>query len=97
MGIGKICKKSWLFELPAKFSAIKAILFKINCAIFYTNLHELFCQFISCTNWVNSGKFINNCLISCQVMAGMKKVYDDLIIINLYLPRRGQFIPCNQT
>ena len=52
--------------------------------IVYTNLHELFCQFISWTNWVNSGKFMDNCWISCQVMADMKKVYDNLIIINLY-------------
>ena len=57
---------------------------KIDCAIFYTNLlHELFCQFISWTNWVNSGKFMDNCWISCQVMTDMKKVYDDLIIFNL--------------
>ena len=51
--------------------------------LFYTNLHELFCQFISWTNWVNSGKFMDNCWKSCQVMADMKKVYDDLIIIKL--------------
>ena len=51
---------------------------------FYTNLHELFCHFISWADWVNSGKFMNNCWTSCQVMADMKKVYDDLIIINLY-------------
>ena len=42
------------------------------------------CQFISWTNWVNSGKFMDNFWISCQVMADMKKVYDDLIIINLF-------------
>ena len=36
---------------------LQVILFEIICAIFYTNLHELFCQFISWTNWVNSGKF----------------------------------------
>ena len=60
------------------------ILFEIDFAIFYTNLHELFCQFISQTNWVNSGKFMHNCWISCQVMADMKKVYNNLIIINLY-------------
>ena len=52
--------------------------------LFYTNLHKLFCQFISWTNWENSGKFMDNCWISCQVMADMKKVYDDLIISNLY-------------
>ena len=39
----------------------------MDCAIFYTNLHELFCQFISWTNSVNSGKFMDNCWISCQV------------------------------
>ena len=51
---------------------------------FYKNLHGLFWQFISWTNWVNSGNFMVNCWISCQVMADMKKVYKDLIIINLY-------------
>ena len=63
---------------------VQVILFEKDCASFYTNLHELFCQFISWTNWVNSGKFMDNCWISCQVMADLKKVYDDLIIINLY-------------
>jgi hypothetical protein len=28
---------------------------------------------------------MDNCWISCQVMADMKKVYDDLMIINLYI------------
>ena len=27
--------------------SVQVILFEIDCAIFYTNLHELFCQFIS--------------------------------------------------
>ena len=63
---------------------VQVILFEIDCAIFYTNLHELFCPFISWTNWINSGKFMDNWWISCQVMADIKKVYDDLIIINLY-------------
>ena len=26
---------------------LQVILFEIDCAIFYTNLHEFFCQFIS--------------------------------------------------
>ena len=55
----------------AKFQ-VQVILFEIDCAIFYTNLHEFFCQFRSWTNWVNSGKFMDNCWISCQVMADMK-------------------------
>ena len=46
-------------------------------------LHELFCQFISWTTWVNSGKFMDNCWISCQVMADMENFYGDLIIIDL--------------
>ena len=49
----------------------------------YTNLHELLCQFISWTNWVNSGNFMDICRISCQVMADMEKFYDDPISINL--------------
>ena len=36
---------------------VQVILFEI----FYTNLHELFCQFISRTNWVSSSKFMDNC------------------------------------
>ena len=63
---------------------LQVILFEIDCAIFYTNLHELFCQYISWTNWVNSGKFMDYCWVSCQVIADMKIFYDDLIIINLY-------------
>ena len=30
---------------------VQVIIFEIDCAIFYTNLHELFCQFIFQTNW----------------------------------------------
>ena len=54
---------------------IQVILFEIDCTIFDTNLNELFCQFISWTNWVNSGKFMETeyCWISCQVMADMEK------------------------
>ena len=59
------------------------ILFEIDCAIFYTNLHELFCQFISKLNKL--GTFMDNCWVSCEVMADMKKkCYDHLMIINLY-------------
>ena len=67
------------------YPKVQIILFEIvDCAIFYTDLHELFCQFISWTNWVNSGKFMGNCWISCHVMADMKTVNNYLIIINLY-------------
>ena len=61
---------------------VQVILFEIDFAIFYTNLHEFY-QFISWTNWVNSGKSMVNCWISCKVMADMEKFYKDLIIINL--------------
>ena len=57
---------------------------RLIAQFFYTNLHELFCQFISWTNWANSGKFIDNCWIFCQVMVDMEKFYDNLRIINLY-------------
>ena len=52
---------------------VQVILFEIDCAIYHTNLHELFCQFISWTNWLNSGKSMDNCWLSCQVMAVIKK------------------------
>ena len=48
----------------------------------YTNC---FFRFIKWTNWVSYGKFMDNCWISCQVMADMENFYDDLIIINLYV------------
>ena len=41
--------------------SLQVIVFEIDCAIFYTNIHELFCQLISWTNWVNFGKFMDNC------------------------------------
>ena len=34
-------------EMENKIRYIQDILFEIDWAIFYTNLHELFCQFIS--------------------------------------------------
>ena len=67
--------------MDAPCKRLQVNLFEIDCAIFYTDLHELFCQFISWTNWVNSGKFMDNCLISSHVMADMKKVYDDIMVI----------------
>ena len=70
---------------------LQVILFENDCAIFYTNLHELFCQFISSTNWVNCGKFMNNCWKSSY--DEMKSVYNNLIIIDLY---EIFFLPPNQ-
>ena len=64
--------------------SIQVILFEIDCAIFYTNFHELFRQFISWTEFGNSGKSSDNFWMSYQVMANMEKFYGDLIIINLY-------------
>ena len=46
---------SLIFIYLAMFAItyIQIIPFEIDCAIFYTSLHELFYQFISWTNWVN--------------------------------------------
>ena len=68
---------TWKSDLKA---VVQVILFEIDCSIFHTNLYELICQFISWTNWVNSGKFMDNCWISYYDW----KNYKDLIIINLY-------------
>ena len=52
--------RSVLLLTPAQQSLfLQVILSEIDCAIFYTNLHELFCQFISWTNWVNYGQLLN--------------------------------------
>ena len=51
---------------------------------FLPKFTRIFCQFISWTNWVNSGKFMDNCWILCQIVADMENFWDDLIIINLY-------------
>ena len=61
---------------------LQVVLFEIDFT-FFTQIY-MFCQLISWTNWVNSGKFMDNCWISCQVMADIENFYDDLIIINLY-------------
>ena len=55
----------------------------VKLILFYANLYGLFCQFVSWTNWVNSGRFMNDCWISCHVMVDMKNFYDVLTIINL--------------
>ena len=57
---------------------LQVILFEIGCVIFYTNLHELFFS-------VHKVNKLGKILVNCQVMADMKKVYDDLIIIYLYV------------
>ena len=83
----KVSSKNYFCINNKNTDYLQVIFFKMDCAIFYTKLHELFCQFISWTNWVNSGKFMDNCWISCQVMADMEKVFDDLIIINLFVTK----------
>ena len=41
-----------------------------DCPSFDTNLRKLFCQFISCTICVNSGKYMDNFwTITCHIMA----------------------------
>ena len=48
-----IQSKMWQKIIPDQLSdwSITVILFEINCAIFYSNLHLHFCQFVSWTNW----------------------------------------------
>ena len=62
---------NWGYFMSSKLFG-QVILYEIDWAIFYTNLHELFCKFISWTNWGNFDKFMDNWWISCQVMADMK-------------------------
>ena len=53
---------------------------------FLRSITQFFTQiYMSWTNLGHSGKFMDNCWISCQIMADMKNVYDDLIIVNLYV------------
>ena len=49
-------------------------------------------SYLSWTNWVNSGKFMDNCWILCQVMADKENFYNDLIIINLYQKYQKTFV-----
>ena len=69
------------YSFQINLLSLQVILFEIDCVIFCMNRHELFCQFISWTNWVNFSKFRDNCWIPCQIMADMKKVYGHSIII----------------
>ena len=72
-----IYKKSTLFQPKyGRIFLLQIILFEIDCAVFYTNLHELFWQFKSQTNWVNSEYHV-------KLWADMEIFYDDLIIIDL--------------
>ena len=73
-------------QFPNWHQKVQVILFEIDCAVFYPNLRW--------TNCVNSGKLMDNCWIPCQVMAYMKKVYDDLIMINLYYEKKVNLLSC---
>ena len=93
----KLRQRFWVHKIWKKKSPdcrhwhlVQVILFEIDCTIFYINLQELICQFISWTNLVNSGTFMDNCWISCQVTADMKKVYDNPMIINPYIAKSKQ-------
>ena len=56
-------------DISDGLDCVQVILFEIDCAIFNTNFHELFCQFISWTKFGNFGKCLDNFWISCQVTA----------------------------
>ena len=68
----------FLFLCSCIFTRYRLFFLRSIAQFFYTDLHELFCQFISWTNWVKSGK------ISCQAVTDMENFHDNLIIINLY-------------
>ena len=62
---------------------VQVILFEIDCGIFLHKCTWIVLSVHKLNKLVNPGKFKDNCWISCQVMADMKKVYNNLIIINL--------------
>ena len=75
----------------ANSANIKKLVKSLHCQspqsflMFETNLHDFFLSVHKLKNWVNSGKSMDNCWISCQFMADMEKFYNDLIIINLHM------------
>ena len=70
-----------------KFYQPYRLFFLRSIAQFFTRIYMnrfVSSYFISWTNWVNSSKFMDNCRISCQVMADLAIFSYDLIFINLY-------------
>ena len=61
------------YSFQINLLSLQVILFEIDCVIFCMNRHELFCQFISWTNWVNSGKFMDNCWMNIISSLGWYK------------------------
>ena len=49
------------------------LFFLRSIAQFFTQIYMNFGQFISWTNWVKCGIFMDNCWKKCQVMADLKK------------------------
>ena len=47
LNLGTISLKKLKSSHIRMYFVLQVILFEINCAIFYKNLHELFCHFIS--------------------------------------------------
>ena len=45
--------------MKIELQVVQVILFEIDCAIFYTKLHELFCQFIRMEKFRNDLIIIN--------------------------------------
>ena len=80
--------RGYLFFINLKNVQIKCYSFSKYSLFFLRSIAQLFTQlymncffqFISWTDWVNAGKFLDNCWISWQIMADMKEVYDNLII-----------------
>ena len=73
-------------EKATKFCEISTLL--LSYVVPVKSKVKILQNFVAFSEYMNF-KFMDNCWISCQVMADMKKVYDNLIIINLYLPFYG--------
>ena len=80
------CHHWFLFDIIDFLSSIYRLFFFRSIAQILTQIYMncFVSSYLSWTNLVDSGKFMDNCWISCQFMADMENFYDDLIIINLY-------------
>ena len=60
------------------YKLVKVILFEINCTIFYTNLHELFCQIIS---WTTGQRYTYRVLQTIQMKLILLCVWAELAVL----------------
>ena len=70
------------FNSKSLCELVQVILFRSILHFFYTNLHKLFSQLMSWTNWVNLVNLWKIAEYHVQLWVIWKKKYDDLMIIN---------------